>query len=57
MPAWLVRVGQADGCQFAKWRCVLKIGENTPSPLAIAENANVLARYAAICQAWLLCFY
>lgn len=38
------------GCQFAKWRCVLKIGKNTPSPLAILENANVLARYATICQ-------
>ena len=77
---------KADGCQFAKWRSVLKwvfqekqanfrhseiadmtsialtnwqmivlyhsndsftrhrIGTNTPSPLAIAENANVLAR-------------
>jgi len=42
---------KADGCQFAKWRSVLKIGTNTPSPLAIAENANVLARYAATCQA------
>ena len=42
---------KADGCQFAKWRSVLKIGQNTPSPLAIAENANVLARYAATCQA------
>jgi len=42
---------KADGCQFAKWRCVLNIGENTPSPLAIMENANVLARYAATCQA------
>lgn len=39
-----------DGADFAKWRCVLKIGENTPSPLAIMENANVLARYASICQ-------
>lgn len=39
-----------DGCQFAKWRCVLKIGKNTPSPLSILENANVLARYASICQ-------
>jgi len=38
------------GCQFAKWRCVLKIGANTPSPLSILENANVLARYATICQ-------
>lgn len=40
-----------DGCQFAKWRCVLKIGTNTPSYQAILENANVLARYASICQA------
>lgn len=40
-----------DGCQFAKWRSVLKIGRNTPSYQAILENANVLARYAAICQA------
>lgn len=39
------------GCHFAKWRCVLKITEHTPSPLAILENANVLARYASICQA------
>ena len=56
-----------DGCDFAKWRCVLRIqnqGE-TPSNLgkfssavflsklffqAIIENANVLARYASICQ-------
>jgi len=40
-----------DGCQFAKWRCVLKIGKNTPSYQAMLENANVLARYASICQA------
>ncbi|BES90639.1 fructose-bisphosphate aldolase [Nesidiocoris tenuis] len=40
-----------EGCGFAKWRCVLKIGKNTPSYLAIQENANVLARYASICQA------
>ncbi|KAF4015721.1 hypothetical protein G4228_007310 [Cervus hanglu yarkandensis] len=39
-----------DGADFAKWRCVLKIGEHTPSSLAIMENANVLARYASICQ-------
>lgn len=39
-----------DGCQFAKWRSVLKIGPNTPSYQAIMENANVLARYAATCQ-------
>ncbi|XP_046680892.1 fructose-bisphosphate aldolase-like [Homalodisca vitripennis] len=40
------------GCHFAKWRCVLKIGPHTPSQLAIQENANVLARYASICQAY-----
>ncbi|EDO37672.1 predicted protein [Nematostella vectensis] len=39
-----------DGCDFAKWRCVLKITDYTPSELAMKENANVLARYASICQ-------
>lgn len=39
-----------DGCRFAKWRCVLKIDSHCPSPLAILENANVLARYASTCQ-------
>jgi len=38
------------GCGFAKWRCVLKISEHTPSLQAMIENANVLARYASICQ-------
>ncbi|KAL8560315.1 hypothetical protein ACOMHN_006046 [Nucella lapillus] len=38
------------GAQFAKWRCVLKINKDTPSHLAMLENANVLARYASICQ-------
>ncbi|KAJ9600017.1 hypothetical protein L9F63_009681, partial [Diploptera punctata] len=42
---------KADGCHFAKWRCVLKIKRNTPSYQSILENANVLARYASICQA------
>jgi len=42
-----------DGCTFAKWRCVIKINEklNLPSDVAIQENAQVLARYASICQA------
>ena len=41
-----------DGCDFAKWRCVIKIGENgaMPSELAINQSAEVLARYASICQ-------
>uniref|UniRef100_A0A8C9ACA6 Fructose-bisphosphate aldolase n=3 Tax=Primates TaxID=9443 RepID=A0A8C9ACA6_PROSS len=46
-----------DGADFAKWRCVLKIGEHTPSALAIMENANVLARYASICQQVLAAVY
>jgi len=40
----------AGGCRFAKWRCVLNIGPHTPSHLGMLENANVLARYASICQ-------
>ncbi|KAG5837256.1 fructose-bisphosphate aldolase C-like isoform X1 [Anguilla rostrata] len=39
-----------DGADFAKWRCVLKISDTSPSQLSITENANVLARYASICQ-------
>lgn len=39
------------GCDFAKWRCVLHIGSHVPSHVALQENANVLARYASICQA------
>lgn len=39
-----------DGCHFAKWRCVLKIGKDKPSKLSILETANVLARYASVCQ-------
>jgi len=42
-----------DGAKFAKWRCVIKINEekHNPSDVAIQENAQVLARYASICQA------
>jgi len=39
-----------DGCHFAKWRSVLKIQKHTPSYLSMFESANVLARYATICQ-------
>jgi fructose-bisphosphate aldolase class I len=38
------------GCGFAKWRCVIHIGTHVPSHVALLENANVLARYASICQ-------
>ena len=39
-----------DGAGFCKWRSVLKIQPYTPSYQAMLENANVLARYASICQ-------
>ncbi|KAK6011081.1 fructose-bisphosphate aldolase class-I [Ostertagia ostertagi] len=39
-----------DGAQFAKWRCVHKISATTPSHMALVEIAEVLARYASICQ-------
>lgn len=41
---------KAKGASFAKWRAVYAISNNTPSELAIKTNAEVLARYAAICQ-------
>lgn len=39
-----------EGCRFAKWRAVLKIGKTEPSRESMVENANGLARYAVICQ-------
>ncbi|KAM0734176.1 Fructose-bisphosphate aldolase [Formica fusca] len=39
-----------EGCHFAKWRCVFSISERCPSQLAMNINANVLARFASICQ-------
>merc|ERR1712137_1315625 len=39
-----------QGARFAKWRAVLKIGNGCPSLISIKENADGLARYAAICQ-------
>jgi fructose-bisphosphate aldolase class I len=41
---------KAQGARFAKWRCVYNISPAHPSRLAIEANAEVLARYAAICQ-------
>jgi fructose-bisphosphate aldolase, class I len=38
------------GARFAKWRAVIHISEATPTDTAIQANAEVLARYAAICQ-------
>lgn len=41
---------KAQGARFAKWRAVYAIGPANPTWLAIQTNAEVLARYAAICQ-------
>lgn len=38
------------GAQFAKWRCVIQIGENIPSDKCLQENALGLVEYAKICQ-------
>ena len=41
---------KAKGAKFTKWREVYAITDHNPTPLGIAANAEVLARYAAICQ-------
>ena len=39
-----------QGARFAKWREVYPITDHNPTPLAITANAEMLARYAAVCQ-------
>jgi fructose-bisphosphate aldolase class I len=41
---------KAQGARFAKWREVYAVTDRNPTPLGIDANAEVLARYAAICQ-------
>ena len=38
------------GARFAKWRAVIEIGDDLPSPYCIDVNAHALARYSALCQ-------
>ena len=38
------------GARFCKWRAVINIGPNIPTPQGIDANAHALARYAALCQ-------
>lgn len=45
-----LRVYKGQGARFAKWREVYAIGERNPSQLGIDANAEMLARYAAVCQ-------
>ena len=46
-----LRLYKAQGARFAKWREVYAIDKNVPSSNGIAANAEMLARYAAVCQA------
>jgi len=39
-----------QGARFAKWREVYAIAAHLPSASGIAANAEMLARYAAVCQ-------
>ena len=41
---------KAQGARFAKWREVYPITHRNPTPLGNAANAEMLARYAAVCQ-------
>jgi len=38
------------GARFAKWRAVIAISDKLPSWGAVKQNAEALARYAALCQ-------
>lgn len=40
------------GCHFAKFRNVFRIGQLTPSEMAVHDNTYVLARFASVCQAY-----
>ena len=43
-------VYKEQGARFAKWREVYPITPANPTPLGLHANAQVLARYAAVCQ-------
>ncbi len=45
-----LRTYKMQGARFAKWREVYAITEKNPSWIAIDANAEMLARYAAVCQ-------
>ncbi|MDE8346466.1 MAG: fructose-bisphosphate aldolase class I [Acidocella sp.] len=41
---------KSQGARFAKWREVYEISDHNPSSVGISANAEMLARYAAVCQ-------
>jgi len=46
-----LRVYKTQGARFAKWREVYAIEQQAPTQHGIEANAEMLARYAAVCQA------
>jgi fructose-bisphosphate aldolase class I len=46
-----LRIYKQQGARFAKWREVYAIEKHVPSQHGIEANAEMLARYAAVCQA------
>ncbi len=46
-----IRAYKQQGARFAKWREVYAIEQHAPTPHGIEVNAEMLARYAAVCQA------
>jgi fructose-bisphosphate aldolase, class I len=40
----------AMGLRFAKWRAVIRISEERPTPTCVEAHAHALARYAALAQ-------
>eukprot|EP00163_Fabomonas_tropica_P032570 TRINITY_DN8258_c0_g1_i1.p1 TRINITY_DN8258_c0_g1~~TRINITY_DN8258_c0_g1_i1.p1 ORF type:complete len:338 (+),score=27.32 TRINITY_DN8258_c0_g1_i1:319-1332(+) len=45
-----LEIYRSQGARFAKWRDVFYISDSLPSRQAIEANAEMLARYAALCQ-------
>jgi len=46
-----LRTYKTQGARFAKWREVYALGRHVPTQHGIEANAEMLARYAAVCQA------
>lgn len=45
-----LKLYKSQGARFAKWREVYPISERNPTLLGVTANAEVLARYASVCQ-------
>jgi len=45
-----LEIYKSQGARFAKWRAVYNISDTLPSRQALEANAEMLARYAALCQ-------